>query len=163
MNLVPNSTDTDLVILVLDDDAFALKLICFQLKKLGYPAIHAFSSPATALEYMRNDANAVALILCDLQMPEIDGIEFIQRVVDLNYKGGLIVISGEDGRTLKSAQNFAENFGLMSLGALSKPVKVAHLEALMRDAQKSLLKAKHSMLVATNRRTFATPSYAGSS
>jgi EAL domain-containing protein (putative c-di-GMP-specific phosphodiesterase class I)/CheY-like chemotaxis protein len=144
MNLVPNSTDTDLVILVLDDDAFALKLICFQLKKLGYPAIHAFSSPATALEYMRNDANAVALILCDLQMPEIDGIEFIQRVVDLNYKGGLIVISGEDGRTLKSAQNFAENFGLMSLGALSKPVKVAHLEALMRDAQKSLLKAKHS-------------------
>jgi EAL domain-containing protein (putative c-di-GMP-specific phosphodiesterase class I)/ActR/RegA family two-component response regulator len=139
---VGNGAGSDLEILIVDDDPFALKLICFQLKKLGFTSFHAYANSAAALEYMRCEAHSIALILCDLQMPEIDGIEFIQRVVDLNYKGGLIFISGEDARTLKSAQNFAENFGLMSLGALGKPVKSDHLEFLMRDAVKGLSKVK---------------------
>jgi EAL domain-containing protein (putative c-di-GMP-specific phosphodiesterase class I)/CheY-like chemotaxis protein len=140
VNLVLKSigVDSKLEVLVVDDDPFALKLICFQLKKLGYGSIHAYSNSVAALEYMRGEGYAISLILCDLQMPEMDGIEFIQRVVDLDYKGGLIFISGEDGRTLKAAQKFAENFGLMSLGAIGKPVKADHLEALMSHAVKSL-------------------------
>jgi EAL domain-containing protein (putative c-di-GMP-specific phosphodiesterase class I)/FixJ family two-component response regulator len=128
----------DLPILVVDDDPFALKLICFQLKKLGHQALHAFTEAGEALKLIELGETPISLILCDLQMPNIDGIEFIQRIVDLNYQGGLILISGEDGRILKSAQNFAESFGLLSLGALSKPVKSDHLEALMTAAVKRL-------------------------
>jgi EAL domain-containing protein (putative c-di-GMP-specific phosphodiesterase class I)/FixJ family two-component response regulator len=141
---ISTGVGTDLEILVVDDDPFALKLICFQLKKLGYRSIHAYSNSAAALEYMHGEANSIALILCDLQMPGIDGIEFIQKVVDLDYEGGLILISGEDSRTLKSAQNFADNFGLMSLGAISKPVNSDHLDSLMREAVKSLSRRNQS-------------------
>jgi EAL domain-containing protein (putative c-di-GMP-specific phosphodiesterase class I)/FixJ family two-component response regulator len=144
MKLIQNHIPADLPILVVDDDPFALKLISFQLKKIGYTALYPFTDAAAALQFIESGDTPPALIFCDLQMPDIDGIEFIQRIIDLNYQGGLILISGEDGRILKSAQNFAENFGLLSLGALSKPVKSDHLEALMQNVVEQLEKAKRS-------------------
>jgi EAL domain-containing protein (putative c-di-GMP-specific phosphodiesterase class I)/CheY-like chemotaxis protein len=147
MSADSSTSNLALPILVVDDDPFALKLICFQLKKIGYKNLQAFTEAAEALQYLEQDLLSVSLIFCDLQMPSIDGIEFIERIVALNYQGGLILISGEDGRILKSAQNFAENFGLLSLGALSKPVKSDHLEALMIEADKRL---KTTLVTHTN-------------
>jgi DNA-binding response OmpR family regulator len=57
-------------ILVVDDDAELVELLCFNLKKAGYHA----SSAANGVEALkRTSASVPDLIVMDLMMPELDG------------------------------------------------------------------------------------------
>ena len=68
--------DNSRPILVVDDDAQALKLADKALHQLGYRAI-CRSNAKSALQAVR-EARPAAVIL-DLAMPEIDGFEFLKR------------------------------------------------------------------------------------
>ena len=65
-------------ILVLDDDLFTRKLIGMMLERAGYRV----SMVASAQEAMRvlNQAPPVDAITCDLMMPDVDGLHFIETV-----------------------------------------------------------------------------------
>ena len=77
-------------ILVLDDDAFILKTVAHALGRLGYPSVVTTSSAGQALAWLRDDGDAVGLILCDLNMPEMDGIEFLRALADRGFAGGVV-------------------------------------------------------------------------
>jgi EAL domain-containing protein (putative c-di-GMP-specific phosphodiesterase class I)/DNA-binding NarL/FixJ family response regulator len=115
------STNQHARVLVLDDDPFMLSLLGKMLARLDYKDVTSFTRGADAVTALKRDPEAVDLILCDLQMPEMDGVEFVRHLVEIRYAGTLVLVSGEDSRILEAAENLAKAHSLQVLGTLRKP------------------------------------------
>jgi len=120
-----------LKILVLDDDPFTLKLLARMLANLGYNSVVLCENGRAALEQIDNDKNRPDLILLDLNMPEMDGIEFVHHLVERRYAGSLILFSGEDEHMLQAAENLVRTHKIKVVGGLQKPVTPERLVALL--------------------------------
>ena len=121
-------------ILVVDDDSFICRLLVRQLKSLGCEQVTDLDRALAAVEHLEREPGSIDLIFCDLQMPEMDGIEFIRHLVRLGYAGALVLVSGEDERILQSAERLAREHELRVPGALFKPVSSAQLQQLLEQA-----------------------------
>ncbi|TFD81120.1 EAL domain-containing protein [Cryobacterium sp. Sr8] len=122
-------TRTTILILTLDDETFMLKLLARMLAKLGFTEVTACDNGAEALERVAAPLPP-DLILLDLNMPGMDGIEFVRKLVDQGYTGSVILVSGEDERILKSTVHLIQAHRITVLGHLSKPVSLARLAAM---------------------------------
>lgn len=118
-------------ILVIDDDPFALKLLGRMLGNLGFSEVATCGGGCAALEWIDSPDHHPGLILLDLNMPEMDGIEFVRYLADRRYAGSLILVSGEDERVLQAAGNLANAHQITLLGSLHKPVTPEGLAALL--------------------------------
>lgn len=118
-------------ILVLDDEPFMLKLLARLLVNLGFVDVATCENGQDALDIVDDAMHAPQLILCDLNMPGMDGVEFIRKLVEHGYGGGLVLVSGEDERTLKSARKLVQAHQIEVLGVLQKPVSPQMLSKLL--------------------------------
>lgn len=119
--------------LLIDDDAFALKLLTRQLEGLGFKDIVACERGEEALAILRNGLDDIETVFCDLQMPQMDGVELIRHLARIGYSGFLVLVSGEDERILQTVERLATGHHLNLLGALQKPVTLDDLrQVLMR-------------------------------
>lgn len=109
-------------ILLIDDDPFMLKLLAHQLQNLGFTEVIRCELARDALAVLADDEKSVGLVFCDLQMPQMDGVEFVRQLMHIGYAGGLVLVSSEDERILQTAQRLAQAHGLNVLGVLHKPV-----------------------------------------
>lgn len=117
-------------ILLLDDDPFMLGMHSRMLRGMGYQMIGTAASAEAALTLLRNDARAVDIILCDLNMPGIDGIEFLQILSAGSFQGSVILLSGEGLRIMHTVQKLLGD-RLLVLGMLEKPAGRQALRALL--------------------------------
>ncbi|MEO6423173.1 MAG: EAL domain-containing response regulator [Candidatus Nitrotoga sp.] len=120
-----------LKILVLDDEPFMLKLLARMLTNQGFTSVSLCESGRAALDQVDNLDTRPNLILLDLNMPEMDGIEFIRHLVERNYTGSLILISGEDERMLQTVEKLVQAHKITVLGHIHKPVNAEALSALL--------------------------------
>ena len=118
-------------ILLLDDDRFMLTMQSRMLRSMGYLMIGTAGSSESALAMLHDEPLAVDVIVCDLNMPGIDGIEFLQRLSATPYRGGVILLSGEGMRIMHTVQKLLGPGRLVILGALEKPAGRAALRALL--------------------------------
>ena len=118
-------------ILVLDDDSFTLKLLARMLENLGYTAVSTRDNGRAALELVDSPDAHPDLILLDLNMPEMDGVEFVRHLAGRRYTGSLILLSGEDEQMLLAAEKLVRAHNIPALGHLRKPVKPEGLAALI--------------------------------
>lgn len=118
-------------ILLIDDEPFTLRLLTHQLKGLGHEDVTGCADAREALARVEGAPGTIDLILLDLQMPGIDGIEFIRHLARLRFTGGVVLISGEDERILQTAHRLAEAHQLRVLGAVHKPVPPDRLRTLL--------------------------------
>lgn len=117
-------------ILLIDDEAFALELLVHQLGSLGFRDLTPVSGGAEALALIAAGAR-FDVILTDLQMPGMDGVEFVRALTQHDYDGELVLVSGEDKRILKTAEQLARAHGLRVLGRLMKPVEPERLAEVL--------------------------------
>ncbi|MCK5124723.1 MAG: response regulator [candidate division Zixibacteria bacterium] len=83
--------DSKLKILVVDDDAYLLDLMIETLDTIGYDAKGA-SSGAEALDLI--EKSRFQLVITDIKMPKMDGIEFARSVKSKHPDLPIIFISG---------------------------------------------------------------------
>lgn len=114
-------------VLVVDDDFFTTKLLSYQLKQLGVERVDVCNSVAEALQFIHTTRCLYDVVFTDLQMPTADGVEFLRALAENDYRGNIIVFSGEGDDLLSAAQRLAQGFGLTVVGALSKPVSLEDL------------------------------------
>jgi EAL domain-containing protein (putative c-di-GMP-specific phosphodiesterase class I) len=133
-----------MVTLLLDDEPFQLKLLEAQLRVLGLEHIIRHERARDALPLFQGDHHAVDLIFCDLQMPDMDGVEFVRHLARNHYRGDLILVSGENERTLESVEHLAQAHGLQIRGILKKPVSIERLRELIDDRPSELESAHPS-------------------
>ncbi|ALQ51600.1 EAL domain-containing response regulator [Nitrosomonas ureae] len=120
-------------IMILDDDTFMLKLLTRMLAKLGYTSVITCDNGSDALRKIDHIDTRPDLILLDLNMPDMDGIEFVRYLVDRQYHGKLILVSGEDERMLKTAERLVHAHKISMLGYLLKPVNPEKLSEILQQ------------------------------
>ena len=124
-------------LLLIDDEAFALKLLTHQLAALGATDVTTSQSAVEALALLANRDEHFDIVFCDLQMPDVDGIEFVRALAATRFDGELALASGEDARILQTAERLARAHGLRVLGSLKKPVSAEALrEVLDKHAER---------------------------
>jgi CheY-like chemotaxis protein len=126
------NTNYALRILLLDDDVFMLDMLTDMISGLGYAHVHAHSDARGALKAL--PAFRPDLLVCDLSLPEMDGIEFLRSVAEQGFSGGVILLSGMDSGILRAARMLAMAQGLTIVGACSKPLSRAALADLLAVA-----------------------------
>jgi EAL domain-containing protein (putative c-di-GMP-specific phosphodiesterase class I)/CheY-like chemotaxis protein len=117
--------------LVVDNDPSTAKILEWALKKSGVETIETHTNALRALTQIIGGEMNVGLILCDLSMPHMDGVEFFRRLTEIGYDGGLIVVSGEDRRVIDMVRRLARVQKLNLVGYLEKPVKLESLKVLI--------------------------------
>jgi EAL domain-containing protein (putative c-di-GMP-specific phosphodiesterase class I)/ActR/RegA family two-component response regulator len=118
-------------ILLLDDDPFMLKILVRMLARLGFTQVVGYDSGQQALQKVTEPHSRVDLIFLDINMPGMDGIEFIRRLVECQYRGSVVLVSGENNRMLESVEKLIETQQLKALGHLQKPVQQKELASLL--------------------------------
>ena len=115
-----------LPVLVVDDDAAVRGLIALSLRRAGLDVIEA-ESGQSALRIVETDS--VSVVVCDVGMPEMTGIEVVQALRRRPESATLPIIlvtgSGDDQAVIAGLDAGADDF-------LAKPVRLDELIARVR-------------------------------
>ena len=120
----------DLSIMVVEDHEFQRVVAEQALKGLGVENLQLANNGNDALTQLEN-SSAIDVVICDLDMPEMDGIQFIRHLANRGLARAVIVASALDPSLIRTVEDMAQEHGLKVLGALSKP--------LARDRVRELL------------------------
>jgi len=122
-------------ILLVDDEAGIRKVLAIALEDSGYE-VYAAENGLEALEVFRKIAPSI--VLTDIKMPDMDGIELLRRLKELNPETEVIMFTGHGDMDLaiKSLKYDATDF-------VTKPIHNEVLEiALKRARERIALRAQ---------------------
>jgi EAL domain-containing protein (putative c-di-GMP-specific phosphodiesterase class I)/ActR/RegA family two-component response regulator len=109
---------------VLDDDARVRSSVVYILADGGYQPVE-FSEPAPMLEQLK--LVVPEIIVLDLALGKSDAVDVMRHLVDLEFAGKILLISGRDEITLNEIQGIGERHGLSMLPSLRKPFRAVEL------------------------------------
>jgi DNA-binding SARP family transcriptional activator/EAL domain-containing protein (putative c-di-GMP-specific phosphodiesterase class I) len=117
-------------VLVVEDHDFQRRTALQLLRGLGIAELTEAEDGASALELLGRSA-APDVIVCDLDMPGMDGVEFIRHVAERKLASAVIIASGLDATVVHAVEALTEASGLELLGAVEKPLTSRRLAALL--------------------------------
>ena len=82
-------------ILLIDDDRPFLEAIAELLRRAGYRTMTA-GSGAEGLDVLRREASTIDMVLLDVRMPVMDGIETLEQIVRFHPTLPVIMLTGEN-------------------------------------------------------------------
>lgn len=82
-----------LKVLLVEDEPLVARAFTSPLRKRGHQVVPA-PTARDGIEYLRKDLKAFDLVISDINMPQMDGIEFITRVRQLGFAGKIMVVTG---------------------------------------------------------------------
>ena len=94
------------MILVVDDDPNVRELTRMLLQEGGYQVMTA-SGSTDALRLMQSQEHEVALVILDLSMPEMSGVELERRLAALQIPAKVLFVSGHDPESLSEGAELA--------------------------------------------------------
>ena len=112
--------DGRLIVIVEDEDSARLGMER-ALKKKGYSVISFAESPK-ALDYIKTNSGEIDLVITDLRMPEMDGIQLIQEITKLADEISIILVTA-----FGSIESAVEAMKLGAEDYLSKPLDMFEL------------------------------------
>ncbi|MRW87434.1 EAL domain-containing protein [Pseudoduganella sp. FT26W] len=123
-------------VLVVEDSSVQRGYLVGLLRQLAFGEIFEAADGNEALQLLERERHdRIFLVLTDLEMPGMDGIELTCQLRDRNLADNLIVVSARDPRLLEIIENMArEDAAIGLLGTLLKPVQLESLAQLLCKA-----------------------------
>jgi EAL domain-containing protein (putative c-di-GMP-specific phosphodiesterase class I)/CheY-like chemotaxis protein len=121
-------------VLIIDDHRFQRSVLTRMLKAMGIANVLEAEDGAGALELVRTRRNSLMLIITDVDMPEMDGLEFVRRLSEEAPQTPVAVHSALDRALLKSIEVMAAAYGVDLIGVLEKPVTERALSEVVERA-----------------------------
>jgi EAL domain-containing protein (putative c-di-GMP-specific phosphodiesterase class I)/CheY-like chemotaxis protein len=124
---------SELHFLVVEDHGFQRWAVGNALSSIG--AKHVYSAPDghTALTMFRNREPPIDILITDLDMPDMDGMEMLRRVRECGSPVSVILVSSLKLSLIASVGSMATAYGIDLLGAIEKPVTAEKLAQAMKD------------------------------
>ncbi len=120
-------------IVALDDEAAIGNLIRGSARHVGMRC----TATTTRAGFRAALGEDVTLIVLDLLMPDADGIELLRELAAEGCRAQVILLSGMDGKVLRTAEELARSLGLRTAGCLRKPFRIKELQALLVNAHEA--------------------------
>ena len=114
-------------ILVVDDDGVVGALVSAMARSMG---LHCIVTKDAANCHMLVTPDT-AVILLDLIMPGMDGIEVLRLLGEKKCSARIVLMSGMDKRVIETAKKLARTLGLAVIGHLQKPFGIEDLQATL--------------------------------
>lgn len=121
----------DLKVMLVEDHGFQRRLGLRLLADLGMHSLHEAADGFQALEVLRRLPEPPDVILVDLDMPGMDGVEFIGIVAQERLAHSIAVVSAMEPALLHTVQVMAKASGLRVLGCIEKPLTPGKLTTVL--------------------------------
>ena len=120
---------THKIVLVLDDELDVVAVMKHSLQKHGYH-VFGFTDPLLALEHLMINSKDYSLVISDIRMPVMNGLEFVKKVREILPSIKILLMSAFD---IKDSQFSKILLPLKVDGCIQKPIS---LKVMMRILQK---------------------------
>src|SRR5580700_9890105 len=114
-------------ILVIDDDNTICEVVSALARTLGFECV----TTKDATSFTDSISADTDLILLDLVMPGMDGIEVLRMLGERRCRAQILLMSGVDKRVLETAEKLAHSLGLRVVGHLQKPFPLPDLKGML--------------------------------
>ena len=128
---------SELQVMVVEDHGFQRRIALRLLSELGIERVLEGADGLHALEVLRKQATPPDVVLVDLDMPGMDGIECIGHIAQERLARAVVVVSALDPALLNTVQTMARAYGLRVLGSVEKPLTRDKLEATLNRFEDS--------------------------
>jgi EAL domain-containing protein (putative c-di-GMP-specific phosphodiesterase class I)/CheY-like chemotaxis protein len=118
-------------VLVVEDHGFQRRVALRLLSECGIESALEAADGASALDLLERQPQPPDVILVDLDMPGMDGIEFIGHVAQRRLARAVALVSALDPALLNTVQTMARAYGLFVLGSVEKPLTGDKLQAVL--------------------------------
>ena len=119
----PLDTSAIVSLLIVDDNPVQRMQVAALCRELGVPLIYEAASGAEALELVALLVLPPDLVVVDLEMPAMDGVEFIEQLHARGLDVPLVVSSSREVMLIQTVETMARNLGMPVLAALRKPLR----------------------------------------
>jgi EAL domain-containing protein (putative c-di-GMP-specific phosphodiesterase class I)/CheY-like chemotaxis protein len=117
-------------LLIIDDDPDVADLVSSAARRTGYE-VEAKTEPAPFLD--RLSIWQPTVVMLDLQMPIIDGVELLRTLGGRRTTAKIIIASGVEGRVVDAARRLGKELGLDVVATLLKPYRTAELRQILEQ------------------------------
>lgn len=116
------------LLMVIDDEAAITELVGDAAKLVGFEV----KTTTKVTEFLQlHEELKPAVVVSDLCIPEMDGIELLQALSDRGSRAGIILMSGYAGRYIPLAESMVDGLNLHHLGSIDKPFRLSTLKELL--------------------------------
>ncbi len=119
----------NLKLLIVDDSPVQREYMLQLCHDIGFAEVSSAENGEIALPMLQQQQFDV--LICDLEMPGLDGIELLHKVASLNCNAAVIIVSGREQNLLTAVELMARSDGLQVLGSLQKPLDTAAFSQLL--------------------------------
>ena len=127
-----------LQIMVVEDHGFQRRMALRLLAELGIANVYEAAEGAEALAVLERLSQPPDVVLVDLDMPGMDGIEFIGHVAQQRLARAVALVSALDPALLNTVQTMARAYGLHVLGSIEKPLTLDKLRDVLLSYEERL-------------------------
>ena len=110
---------SDLSVFIVEDHDFQRMVAEQTISGIGVKKLQVAADGQQALSIL-NHSETVDIIVCDLQIPGMDGIQFIRRVAELQLAHSLIILTALDSNLTRHSRRYGSGFGPQSIGFLAQ-------------------------------------------
>lgn len=121
-------------VLVVEDDELSAGLLVRTINRCAGFTSHTAMNGKAAIDSIEESSKQFDLILLDLSLPDVDGLEFIRLLSETTFKGSVIIASGHNMAVLNSAKQLADVHHITVSGILQKPISPGELRKLLESA-----------------------------
>lgn len=140
---------SELNFLVVEDDDFQRRMLVSMLRSLGVVSICDAGNGKQALEVLHEtNGKTVDIAICDMNMPEMDGMELLRHLGQEKAATSIIILSTLDRALLASVAKMSLAYGIKLLGVIEKPIAVAQLELLISQYERAESKPQQTVALA---------------
>ena len=124
-------------LLIVDDDSDIVQVLKMGLLKNGF-SVEAFTNPEEALQSFKSDAESYSLVLSDMRMPALSGIQLSRKIKEINPNVKVILMTAFEIRDSEFSKVFPST---QVDGFIQKPMGLKDLTdkllSLIGDTKKS--------------------------
>lgn len=120
-------------VLIVEDSAAQRAFMANICTDADIETIQTADNGMVALAMIEQSSKDFDILICDLEMPDLDGIELIHLLARRKTKSAVVIVSGREQSLISAVELMAKTEGLWVLDGVQKPLSYEHFMTLFKQ------------------------------